>query len=30
MTGGEKGEAGKMGELIGKHLAFQLGFGFIL
>lgn len=25
-----EGEAGKMGELIGKHLAFQLGPGFIL
>ena len=30
MAGGDKGEAGKTGELTGKHLAFQLGPGFIL
>lgn len=27
---GEKGEAGKTGELTGKHLAFKHGPGFIL
>lgn len=30
MADGETGEAGKTGELTGKHLAFKLGPAFIL